>query len=353
MSKRYFGQPALLVFIVLTGCGVTGPRRETVKGPPKSDRGKGLDKQLAMGNAASRDAPLADPSTMIPPPPSMIFPDIPGSPGPENAYVSAPTTQPGSENNPIVQTSASRQPIERVRAASESNLQAAKRLHTLAAERYAKLQGFESRITRREMIGTKSMPEEVLLYRLRKSPLSMHIKWVGKEAQGRELVYVEGKYENKVQILTGREPELLRPSGIKVARLPTDKDVTSKSRFDMREGGMGMSLDWFGKVVAVMEKDPTQANRLRYIGSKQRLERATGLEAVEETIPANWEPLLPKGGSRTTYFDSDTNSPSYGLPVLIITLNDHGREVEYYWFDQFRPIQATDADFDTAKLWKK
>jgi hypothetical protein len=197
------------------------------------------------------------------------------------------------------------------------------------------------------------MPEEVLQYKFRRSPHSLHIKWIGKEAQGRELVYVHGSPESKVHILTGREPEFFRPSGIRVSRSPTDKDVTSKSRFDIRHSGMGLSLEWFGRVVAVMEQDPDQAHRMKYLGPKPRREREIGLEAVEEIIPPNWEPLLPKGGRRTTYFDADPDAASFGLPVLIVTTAENGREVEYYWFDQLRPIRPVDADFDPDRLWKR
>ncbi len=361
MSRRSFGHFSVLATLLLAGCGVINPRRDrdAPKGVAKSDLGKGLDKQLALGTGALRESTLADPSTMIPQPPNMNFPEIPNSPGPENALISTPTARANSATDVVIPVRATRAPIERARAVAETafpletNPQAVKRLHERAMSRYARLEGFECRVTRRETIGTKAMPEELLQYKLRKEPYSLHIKWIGKEAQGRELVYASGKYENKVQIITGREPELLRPAGIKVARLPTDKDVTSKSRFDIREGGMGLTLDWFSRVVAIMERDPTQSNRLKYVGSKQRLERTTGLEAVEEIIPANWEPLLPKGGNRTTYFDADEGSPSYGLPVLLVTLADTGREVEYYFFDQFQPIRSTDADFDIEKLWKK
>jgi len=365
MSRRSLGHFAVLALLFLAGCGVINPRRDVTKGTAKNDRGKSLDKQFAMGNGGTRESSLADPSTMIPQPPNMNFPDIPGAPGSENSLVSTQTPERDSTGQ-VKQASgsaglagANRVPVERARAVAETvspaetNLQSIKRLHQQALDRYTKLEGFESKVTRRETIGTKAMPEEILQYKIRKEPYSLHIKWIGKEAQGRELVYVQGKYENKVQIVLGREPELLRPTGLKVARLPTDKDVTSKSRFDIREGGMGLSLDWFGRVVAVMEKDPTQLNRMKYVGSKQRLERATGLEAVEEIIPPNWEPLLPKGGKRTTYFDVDTASPSYALPILLVTLADTGREVEYYWFDHFQPIRTTDADFDIEKLWKK
>jgi hypothetical protein len=116
---------------------------------------------------------------------------------------------------------------------------------------------------------------------------------------------------------------------------------------------MGTAIAWLGKVLGRMEADPAQANRIRYLGRKPVRERESGLEVIEETVPPDWEPLLPKGGKRTTHFDPDPASPSFGLPILITAVADTGRQVEYYWFDELRPIRPSDADFDADRLWRK
>jgi Protein of unknown function (DUF1571) len=365
MSRARSGRQAVFLLVALTGCGTVGPRD---KGPLTSGRSREPSKQMAMGPAATREPPLADPSTMIPPPPDMkdMIPPIPPAPGKEEFVAAVLTGHPGD----VVRaggfaspefTPAARAPVERARAvaesphpaAPESNLDALRRLHRTALERFQQAEGFRCRLTRRETVGNKPMPEEVLEYTFRREPYSLHVKWVGLEAQGRELIYVQGKYDSKVQILTGKCEGLMIPAGVRAARLPTDKDVRSKSRYDIRESGMGTSIAWFGKVLAIMERDPAQANRMRYLGRKPVRERESGLEAVEETIPPDWEPLLPKGGKRTTHFDPDPASPSFGLPILVTTVADNGRQVEYYWFDQLRPIHPTDADFDPDRLWRK
>ncbi|MBO0701138.1 MAG: DUF1571 domain-containing protein [Zavarzinella sp.] len=352
MSRTLPGRPAVWLMLVVTGCGTVGPRES--KGPAVG-RSRDLGKQVAVGPTATREPPLADPSTMIPPPPDMkdIIPPIPAAPAKEEFVAAVGIVAPDGP--------AARPAVERARAVSEepappapeSNLDALRRLYRTASDRFNQLEGFQARLTRRETVGNKPMPEEVLEYTFRREPYSVHVKWVGLEGQGRELVYVQGKYDNKVQILTGKCEGLVIPAGMRVSRLPTDKDVRSKSRYDIREGGMGTAIVWFGKVLSVMEQDPAQANRAHYLGRKPVRERESGLEVVEETIPPDWEPLLPKGGKRTTHFDPDPSSPSFGLPVLIVTLGDTGRQVEYYWFDQLRPIRPTDADFDPDRLWRK
>jgi hypothetical protein len=324
---------------------------------------------------ATREPPLADPSTMIPPPPNMA-PAIPPAPAKEDLLVGAPTPLPEKQRGvlPAAGISVPEAGVftggpapERARAVSgnavvpavaneaipESNLDSVRRVQRRAAESFVKMEGFESRLTRRETIGNRPMPEEVLQYKFRRDPYSLHIKWIGLEGQGRELVYVQGKYENKVQILTGRDEGLLIASGKRHSFAPTDSSVRSKSRYDIRESGIGMSILWFGKVVAMMERDPTQVNRLKYLGVKPCRERESGLEAVQENIPPDWEPLLPRGGKRTTYFDPNPASPSFGLPILVATLDATGRQAEYYWWDQVTPIRPTEADFDPDRLWRK
>ena len=373
MIRTHHGRLAVLLLIFVTGCGVVGPRRDSVARGPKV---KGPSGEIAMGPKATREPPLADPSTMIPPKPSMddLVPAIPAAPPkeqlvamplPERAVGLVPAT---GIVSPDAGSALVRPPVERARAVSddlvvpaaatepipESNLDALRRISQRATERFTKLEGFESQLTRRETVANKPMPQEELQYKFRKEPYSLHIKWVGLEAQGRELMYVAGKYDGKVQILTGRTEGLLVPAGMKVARLPTEKEIRGKSRYDIREGGMSLSVQWFAKVVGLMERDPAQAKRMKVLGIvKGRPERPSGLEAVEETLPPDWEPLLPKGGNRTTYFDPDPASPSYGLPIVVVAFAETGREVEYYFFDQLQPTRPTDADFDPARVWRK
>lgn len=366
MPRTLPGRSAVLLLVLVTGCGIVGPRRDGTARGPKS---KGPPTEIAAGPKATRESPLADPSTMIPPPPRMddLVPAIPTAPAKEQ-LVSADGPAPAPAIvGPDAIAMAPRRPVERARAkadspevvaaaaaVAESNLDAVRRLAKRAAEKYQAMDGFECRLTRREVVANKPMPQEELQYTFRKAPYSVHIKWVGLEGQGRELIYVTGRYDNKVQILTGKGEGLIVPAGMRVARLPTDKEVRSKSRHDIREGGMGMAVEWFGKVVAQMEKDPGQARRMKYLGVlKGRPERPGGLEGVEEVLPPDWEPLLPKGGKRTTYFDPDPASPSFGLPILITAVNEAGREAEYYFFDRLRPTKPTDADFDPDRLWHK
>jgi Protein of unknown function (DUF1571) len=362
MSCLIIGRTAVFLVVLLTGCGIVGARKDVPRpATAAADRLVNPARELALAGSA-REPPLADPSTMIPPPPRMdLMPDIPAAPPKDDQFVNIAT--PLSEKSSTLPASGVLSPDNalamanaRERAApvgAEPNLDALKRIHQRASERFASLEGFECQVTRRETVNGRPMPEEVLHYRFRKDPYSVHIKWIGLEGQGRELIYVAGKHDGKVQILTGRDEGLLIPSGKRVSYAPTDSTIRSKSRYDIREGGMALSIARFGKAVTMIENDQTHPNRVRYLGVKPRRERESGLEAVEEIIPPNWEHLFPRGGKRTMYFDSDPASPSFGLPILLIALAETGREVEYYWFDQLKLTRPTDADFDADRLWRK
>ncbi len=67
-----------------------------------------------------------------------------------------------------------------------------------------------------------------------------------------------------------------------------------------------------------------------------------------QSIPPKSDPHLPRGGQRLWFFE-----PTVSLPMLIITTDETGREVEYYCHDRFMyPVHLTDDDFNPDVLWK-
>src|SRR5579871_1263027 len=221
------------------------------------------------------------------------------------------------------------------------------KLHTLhreAAERYAKVESYIVRLTRREQINGKDRPEEILLFKFRKDPWSVYFKWLGAEKNGREVVYVRGQYENKIHTLLAAGDIPLMPAGKRFAIAPDSPFVVSSSRHSVQEAGIGMLIENFGK--ALQESD-RGTSMLKYLGPVQRPEFTDPCEAAEQTIAAGAEPLLPHGGRRLWVFDSTTK-----FPVLLITQDDHGHEVEYYCYDRFEfPVHLDEDDFNPDKLW--
>lgn len=369
-------RPALLALVFLSGCGLFGKKPDQavvrpVSHEPGAGSSEGRPKMLAIANGnTGRDAPLADP--VPPPPPDLIIADLPGAAPKDTAIVAQPkpmgagladTVVPAAgiapliNEPPLLAQTSPKPPVEQPKppaVAAETPLQVIKRLQQLAAEKLARLEGFEAVLTRRETIAGKPSPEQVMQYRLRTRPQSMHMKWIGLEGKGRELVFVGGRKEDVVEILTAKgDGFALTPAGKRISFAPTDSSIRSQSRYDLREGGMQMGVTNLGLLLAKADRDPKVVANLRYLGLVNRLERQSGLEAVEETIQPNVEPLFPKGGKRTLFFDPEPSSPGYGLPILVTASNELGREVEYYFFDQLKPARFSDADFDTNILWKK
>jgi hypothetical protein len=228
-----------------------------------------------------------------------------------------------------------------------------RRVSQQSAAAFAKLDCFDARLTRRETINGKPNPQEVIHFMFRKQPFSVRLKWIGSEGQGREVVYVDGQHGGKMHIMPTKQDAFPLPAS-RMSFSPDSSMVRSKTRHDIREAGLGTAVRHLGNVVEMAARDPGQRSRLRYLGLVQRPEYVAKMEAIEETVPPRTEALLPDGGKRVMFFDSGADSPSAHLPVLVITCENTGREVEYYCFDRVTTkIRLTDADFDPELVFKK
>jgi hypothetical protein len=222
-----------------------------------------------------------------------------------------------------------------------------RQLYRQAADQYAHIDSYIARLRRREVVNGKSKPEEVILFKFRKQPWSVYFKWLGKEGQGREVVYVKGHYEDKLHSLLAAGDMPFAPAGKRIALPPDSIFVRSSSRHGITEAGVGVLIDRVGQVLGAAAKGDTRHGTLRYLGPIQRPEFPSPVEAGELLLPPGSEPLLPRGGRRLLAFD-----PATQLPVLLITQDDTGREVEYYCYDLFQfPVKLDDDDFNPDRLW--
>ena len=128
---------------------------------------------------------------------------------------------------------------------------------------------------------------------------------------------------------------------------PDSPFVRSNSRHSIQEAGIGILIDHFGQLLAANERGGPGRGSLHYLGPLKRQELAAPCEGVEQTIVAGSDPQLPRGGRRLWGFD-----PMSKFPVLVITRNEAGHEVEYYCYDRFQyPVKLDDDDFNPEKLW--
>ncbi|VTR96602.1 DUF1571 domain-containing protein [Tuwongella immobilis] len=281
----------------------------------------------------------ATPGTTAAPIGTQVAPPNP-SPGSPPAAALVPMSS--DSTDPVPTTSAQPTPMPAV-----DPLQ---RLVTGSAAKYAATDSFECRLTRREVVRGRQTPEEVIRYRFRKQPYSIHMKWIGKEGNGREMIYVQNRYDDKLQILTADGDMPFTRAGARLAFSPDSFMVRSRSRHSVREAGIAIGLQRLQEAMINRQNGHTDA--IRYLGRLNRPDATCPMEGIEIRIYPGKESLLPKGGRRLYGFDCQPGSPSELLPVLIITHDETGREVEYFRLDRLiQPVPLDDRDFDPTALW--
>ena len=271
---------------------------------------------------AVREAPPApaEPPALEPPPSQPPTPPQPTSPPKDNT--------PPPPSNPLT-------PV--------------RQLHQAAVKSYAGINAYIVRLTRREFIKGTYQPEEVLLFKFRKEPFSVYLKWVGALHKGREVIYVKGRYENKLHTLLAAGDMPLLGAGKRFS-LPLDSGLLrGSSRHPITEAGIGSLLTYLGGTLDALEKGDRSKGTLAYLGQAKRPEFEVPLDAVEWKLPPGADPSLPRGGRRWCFCYRDTH-----LPALIVTHDDKDQEVEYYRYDRYQlNVPLDDADFNPDKLWAR
>src|SRR5262249_8212236 len=149
-----------------------------------------------------------------------------------------------------------------------------------------------------EVIGSTSRPDELICCTIRREPFSVHMKWIGKEAQGREVIYAKGRFEDKIhtRIAAGDVP--LMPAGKHMSFAVDSILVKSNSRHSITEGGIGSIIARVTRVVDANERGDTRSGTVKYLGLIKRPEFEAKGEAIQHIIPPRVDPLLPAGGQR-------------------------------------------------------
>lgn len=327
MARRMDVVVGLLCLTLLgTSCQTVSPRR--AQRPPR------FDPAGSPPAASAVPAPLP----VVPPATDAAAPANPPAPTNPITRVSVPPT---AVNEP-----ATVKPPDPAPANPASSASPLRQLYDTAVNVYAAIDSYNARFRRRERVGDKDMPEEVIFAQFRKQPFSVHFKWVGGEGQGRELIYVKGRHEDKIHtLLAPSDPHLFG----KTMALALDSPLLrSRTRRPITEAGIGHMIDAFGQMLALADRTGP-AMQLKYLGPVKRPEYQEALVGVEHVVLPQQDPLLPKGGRRWWFFD-----PLKGLPVLLITHDGANHPVEYYCYDRLMyPVRLDDQDFDPALLGKK
>lgn len=285
-----------------------------------------------------------------------------GSPASPSPSAEAVAIQPGKlekDPRPEPQPAAMPSPFAPSAGGGEAGVANIEKLQSLAAkglERWRQISTYEARLTRREVVGGKPQNEEQMLYRVRREPFAIYMKNLGPHGKGREVLYNPSQHGDKLHIIVGEGDSFFLKAGSRAPSMsPDNRSVMEKSRHSIRDAGFGNSLNRFQTVLDKVKSGRAKPDTLIYVGPESRPQDLPGLtlERVDQTIHPGDDPLVPRGGKRHWFFDAKPDSPSYAMPVLVITY-EAGREVEYYRFDQFRiPAGLTDADFHPDNMGKK
>jgi hypothetical protein len=315
----------LTVALFSFGCmGLTQPGWETV----------------AQNNIPGSGAGLNDSKTSLAPEmriPTRGVADVPTAQPPADIQLASATGQQGPDIPPP------NLPPAEPDATAKVSL-----LYREAAERYTRIDSYIVRFRRREQINGKDKPEELIMAKFRKNPSSVYFKWLGPEAKGREVIYVKDHYEDKIHTLVAAGDVPLMSPGKRFAVSPDSPLVMARSRYSIRQSGVGPLIEHFGRIAAALEKGETPQGSVKYLGRIKRPEFDEACEAVEQRIPKGSEAALPGGGTRLWMFN-----PTSKLPVLVVAQDETGHEVEYYCYDLFQfPVKLDDVDFNPDILWK-
>ena len=328
MSGRWHTRSAVVMCVVLSGCvGLDDPPPGPVAPrPPAATEKPSPDLRITQGP----DIPLVP----VPPPPIGAKTPPPATP------VSRPTPPPSAP--PINPTAA---PL--ATPLSQSPPHSARQLLQQAAARYSSMDSYIVRLVRREFLKDKPQPEEIMLFAFRKQPFSVHFKWLGDTARGREVVYVKGRYKNEIHTKLAAGDAPLMPAGTRIGVAPDSFLARAKSRHPITDAGIGHCIDSLIAQLDAQDRGEKREGTLAAIAPQQRAEYPRPVETIERIISPAVEPELPRGGRRLICFD-----PDWQLPLLVVTYDDTGREVEYYRYDRLQtPVNLDEDDFNPDKLW--
>jgi hypothetical protein len=259
-------------------------------------------------------------------------------------YIRRPGGEPKREATTTFPTTV---PVKAVVPSEPSPADRAKQLIDAAKKRYAGVTDYECRLVKREVVNGRPTPPEESHYKFRKVPLSVSMKVLSEAGQGREVIFVQGRDEGAMHVVTGKGDSWLAGVGYKTTVDPDGRDATSKSRYRIYQAGFGRTLEG-------LETAARRGFEVKAVGPVQRPEWPYPLECVTVTATDPGDPTLPPGGKRSIFFDPKPDSPTHGLPVLTEMRDAGGQEIEYYSFDRFKlPAGLTDADFDPARMGKQ
>ncbi|MGQ0636271.1 MAG: DUF1571 domain-containing protein [Planctomycetaceae bacterium] len=229
------------------------------------------------------------------------------------------------------------------------------RLHValleLGRHRIAQHPDYSATFLKQERIDGEDIQEpQVCQLKLRHSPFSVYMKWLEGGDEGRELLYVEGQYENRMQVKLGG------PKGNILPRLKLDPHgsmAMAEARHPVTEMGLLQLADI---ILKYRKRDLGLNDGLRWqMLADQKFMDQDCFCFVVEYASKEVEPLYRKS---ITYVDKqhclpvgvkNFAWPGEGNPTDDPQALDEATLIEYYGYKDLRfETRLSDADFDKS-----
>lgn len=257
---------------------------------------------------------------------------------------SAPT----AGSNPVPRRTPAAEPSEITPVGLPSNA-TVDDLHRAAVEAYSGVHSYCARLRRKETKNGQRRPEELILFKERKNPFSIHFKWIGAEANGREVLYVRNGHGDKLHVLTAAGDVPFVPAGRRMA-LARDSMLVKAANpnHDVADAGLSYNLRDLGELYS-QSKNPSTGVQAKTLAPIARPESPKPMPGTEIVIPAGLDPDLPRGGKRVIYY-----CPESKLPVVYFCYDELGREQNFNAYDRLQlNLRLDDDDFNPDRLWGK
>lgn len=248
-------------------------------------------------------------------------------------------------NASLVVQAVSPQPVPPVPSASGSVVDPASLVQKAMAA-YQKMDGVIVRFNRRERIGNTNHPEETILLALRRDTFAVHMKWLGEVGGGREVVYNPKLDEKRMTVVTAPGDIPFMSGGKRMALDINSSLVRNSTRYAITDTGFLSMINRLAGNIEAFNRGAFTGGSVISLGSIRRPEFPGEVDAVEIKMPAGAEKEFPGGGKRLMCFSKENN-----LPVLLITWDEKGTEMEYMKYDRFQFLHLDDQDFDPEFLF--
>ncbi len=217
------------------------------------------------------------------------------------------------------------------RATADEKEPTAADLARRAAERYKDVESYTASFEKIERIGDKLVgPTEMTLH-FREKPFSVHLVYEGPANEGREVLYVKGKHDDKMLVRLGKG----LGQGMVIPLAVDSPRALAGNRHPVTRIGLGLLSRRLTDQFAEAKKAGTLESAL--VGARELAGRKTWLIKRK----------LDTGGARYWPIDREL-----GLPIRVATYDKDEQLIEQYTYKNLKlDAELDDDDFDPKKLW--